>query len=227
MYAFRGGGGHPRTASTVWTLQEIAAENRAAIAKVSMSDPEREPRDHPSDAETPAAGIPPEECEADQGDPTSGSDRIDHYALLGVSATDDIKTIKRVPHEGKAKRLKTRHASPSGGGARGGEELAAGGGDLGTHRRAAPNDAYVQHRYAYRLLRAARASTWRWRRQRAIDPTSSTRPRPPYDRRQPAPRGGTIAPRSSSSRSRSSSPRSRRPAGLVSLRAHRAWARLR
>lgn len=52
------------------------------------------PKDHPSGVETPAAGIPPEEQKA-LLELYERLERIDHYALLGVAATDDIKTIKR------------------------------------------------------------------------------------------------------------------------------------
>src|SRR4051794_4482737 len=55
-----------------------------------MSDP----KDYPSGAEIPALGIPAEEQKAIL-ELYERLERIDHYTLLGVSATDDIKTIKR------------------------------------------------------------------------------------------------------------------------------------
>lgn len=56
-----------------------------------MSD---DPKDYPSGAELPALGIPAEEQKTIV-DLYERLARIDHYALLGVSATDDTKTIKR------------------------------------------------------------------------------------------------------------------------------------
>lgn len=52
------------------------------------------PPDRSSSVEIPAAGIPPEEQKA-LLELYDRLERIDHYALLGVAATDDVKTIKR------------------------------------------------------------------------------------------------------------------------------------
>lgn len=187
-----------------------------------MSDPEGEPKEHPSGAETPAAGIPPEEQKLIL-DLYERLDRIDHYALLGVSATDDIKTIKRAYYTKAKEHHPDRYFRKDVGSLRPKIDaifaaLAKAEATLGSkterlaydaylserlktrmHRRQAaaleaakswpqaaeiwgriveqlPNDAYVQHRYAYCLLRAGKSfDVAMAAAQRAID-LDSTRP---------------------------------------------------
>lgn len=160
------------------------------------------PKDLPSGVETPAAGIPPEEQKAIL-DLYARLERIDHYALLGVAATDDVKTIKRAYHTKAKEHHPDRYFRKDVGSLRpkidaifaalakaeavlaDKQERAAYDAYLSErlktrlHRRQAaaleaakswapaaeiwariveqlPTDAYVQHRYAYCLLRAGK-----------------------------------------------------------------------
>lgn len=166
-----------------------------------MSD--EAPKEHPSGSETIAAGIPPEEQKAIL-DLYEKLERMDHYALLGVSATDDIKTIKRAylakakEHHpdryfrkdvgslkpkidaifaalakaeatlGKASerasydaylsaRLKTGMLRRQAAKLESTKDFAAASEIWARVVEQLPTDAYVQHRYAYALLRAGKA----------------------------------------------------------------------
>lgn len=158
--------------------------------------------EHPSGVETPAAGIPPEEQKAIT-DLYERLERMDHYALLGVSATDDVKAIKRAyfvkakEHHpdryfrkdvgslkpkidaifaalakaeavlGNAKeratydgylsaRLKTGILRRQAAQLEATKDFAAAADVWARVVEQLPTDAYVQHRYAYALLRAGK-----------------------------------------------------------------------
>ncbi|MBX3228335.1 MAG: DnaJ domain-containing protein [Labilithrix sp.] len=148
----------------------------------------------------PAVGMPPEEQKAIL-ELYDRLERIDHYALLGVAATDDIKTIKRAYFQ-KAKehhpdrwfrkdvgalkpkidaifaalakaeatlgnateraaydaylsaRLKTRMHRRQASALEAAKEWKQAAEIWGRVVEQLPTDAYVQHRYAYTLLRA-------------------------------------------------------------------------
>lgn len=165
-----------------------------------MSD--EEPKARSSSVEIPAVGIPAEEQKAIL-DLYEQLERIDHYALLGVSATDDIKTIKRA-YLAKAKdhhpdryfrkdtgslkpkidaifaalakaeavlgnkteraaydaylseRLKTRMHRRQAAALEAAKNWPQAAEIWARIVMALPTDAYVQHRYAYCLLRAGR-----------------------------------------------------------------------
>lgn len=165
-----------------------------------MSEPSDANRDHPSAIEVPALGIPPEEQKLIL-DLYEQLERIDHYRLLGVSATDDVKAIKRAyfvkakEHHpdrwfrkdvgslkpkidaifaalakaeatlGNAKeraaydaylsaRLKTRMHRRQASSLEASKEWKAAAEIWARIVEQLPTDAYVQHRYAYTLLRA-------------------------------------------------------------------------
>jgi len=183
---------------------------------------EETPKVHTSSVEIPAAGISPEEQKTIL-ELYERLERIDHYALLGVSATDDIKAIKRAYFTKAKEHHPDRYFRKDTGSLKPKIDaifaaLAKAEATLGNknerlaydaylserlktrmHRRQAaaheaakswlqaaetwariveqlPTDAYVQHRYAYCLLRTGtNLDSAMSAAQRAID-LDSTRP---------------------------------------------------